>query len=56
MSIIRFIISLYLLSNVANVYSDEYPLIYISPNPNKINVDLHASNVEVISLEKAGAD
>ena len=52
MSIIRFIIYLYLLSNVANVYSDEYPLIYISPNPNKINVDLHASNVEVISLGK----
>ena len=52
MSIIRFIIYLYLLSNVANVYSDEYPLIYISPNPNTIYVDLHASYVEVISLGK----
>ena len=30
MSIIRFVLALYFLSNVANVYSDEYPLIYIS--------------------------
>ena len=52
MSIIRFLISIYLLFNVSNVYSDDYPLIYISPNPNKINIDMHASNVEVISLDK----
>ncbi len=52
MSIIRFFITIYLLSSVSNVYSDDYPLIYISPNPNKINIDMHASNVEVISLDK----
>ena len=52
MSIIRFLISIYLLFSVSNVYSDDYPLIYISPNPNKINIDMHASNVEVISLDK----
>ena len=52
MSIIRFFITIYLLSSVSNVYSDDYPLIYISPNPNKINIDMHASNVEVISLNK----
>ena len=52
MSIIRFFITIYLLSSVSSVYSDDYPLIYISPNPNKINIDMHASNVEVISLDK----
>ncbi len=52
MSIIRFLITIYLLFSVSNVYSDDYPLIYISPNPNKINIDMHASNVEVISLDK----
>jgi len=52
MSIIRFFITIYLLSSVSNVYSNDYPLIYISPNPNKINIDMHASNVEVISLDK----
>ncbi len=52
MSIIRFFITIYLLSSVSNVYSNNYPLIYISPNPNKINIDMHASNVEVISLDK----
>ena len=52
MSIIRFFIAIYLLSSVSSVYSDDYPLIYISPNPNKINIDMHASNVEVISLDK----
>ena len=52
MSIIRLLITIYLLFSVSNVYSDDYPLIYISPNPNKINIDMHASNVEVISLDK----
>ena len=52
MSIIRFFITIYLLSSVSNVYSNDYPLIYISPKPNKINIDMHASNVEVISLDK----
>ena len=52
MSIIRFFIAIYLLSSVSSVYSDDYPLIYISPNPNKNNIDMHASNVEVISLDK----
>ena len=52
MSIIRLLLALYFLSSVTNVYSDEYPLIYISPNPNKVNIDMHASNVEVISLDK----
>ena len=52
MSIIRSVLALYFLSCVTNVYSDEYPLIYISPNPNKVNIDMHASNVEVISLDK----
>ena len=52
MSIIRFLITIYLLFSVSNVYSYDYPLIYISPNPNKINIDMHASNIEVISLNK----
>ena len=52
MSIIRSVLALYFLSSVANVYGDEYPLIYISPNPNKVNIDMHASNVGVISLDK----
>ena len=52
MSIIRLLLALYFLSSVTNVFSDEYPLIYISPNPNKVNIDMHASNVEVISLDK----
>ena len=52
MSIIRLLLALYFLSSVTNVYSDEYPLIYISPNPNKVNINMHASNIEVISLDK----
>ena len=52
MSISRFFIAICLLSSVSSVYSYDYPLIYISPNPNKINIDMHASNVEVISLDK----
>ena len=48
MSIIKFFITISLLFSVSHVYSDDYPLIYISPNPNKINIDMHASNVEVI--------
>jgi vitamin B12 transporter len=52
MSIFRLFLALYFLSSVTNVYSDEYPLIYISPNPNKVNIDMHASNIEVILLNK----
>ena len=52
MSIFRLFLALYFLSSVTNVYSDEYPLIYISPNPNKVNIDMHASNIKVISLNK----
>ena len=39
---------LYLLSFA--VFSTETPYIYISPNPSKVNVDLHSSNIDIVQL------
>ena len=41
-------IPLYLLSFA--VFSTETPYIYISPNPSKVNVDLHSSNIDIVQL------
>ena len=32
------------------VSANEAPYIYISPNPSKVNIDLHSSNIDIISL------
>jgi vitamin B12 transporter len=42
------LLPLYLLSFA--VFSTETPYIYISPNPSKVNVDLHSSNIDIIQL------
>jgi vitamin B12 transporter len=51
---IRFssILTIYLFSNIAFAYSDEVPLIYISPNPSNILLDNYSGNVETIKLSK----
>ena len=42
------LLPLYLISFA--VFSTETPYIYISPNPSKVNVDLHSSNIDIIQL------
>jgi vitamin B12 transporter len=39
---------LYILSFA--VFSNETPYIYISPNPSKVSVDLHSSNIDIVQL------
>jgi len=43
-----FILYIYLSSSLA--FSQELPFIYISPNPSKANINLHAGSVEYINL------
>ena len=45
-------LTIYLFSNIAFAYSDEVPLIYISPNPSNILLDNYSGNVETIKLSK----
>ena len=45
-----FLLPIYLISLAAS--GNESPYIYISPNPSKINIDLHSSNIDIISLEE----
>ena len=42
------LLPLYLLSFA--VFSADTPYIYISPNPSKVNIDLHSSNIDIIQL------
>ncbi|MAZ80087.1 MAG: hypothetical protein CMD72_05025 [Gammaproteobacteria bacterium] len=42
------LLPIYLISLI--VSANEAPYIYISPNPSKVNIDLHSSNIDIISL------
>ena len=42
------LLPIYLISLTAS--GNEAPYIYISPNPSKVNIDLHSSNIDIISL------
>ena len=48
----KFFLHIVLLLNSSIVLAKDLPYIYISPNPNKINFDLHAGNIELIKLNK----
>ena len=42
------LLPIYFISLTAS--GNEAPYIYISPNPSKVNIDLHSSNIDIISL------
>ena len=42
------LLPIYLISLTAS--GNEAPYIYISPNPSKVNIDLHSSNIDIISI------
>ena len=47
---IKLVSTIILALYISSSYSKDLPPIYISPNPNKINIDLHSSNPHIIKL------
>ncbi len=43
---------IFIFSNFAIAYSEEVPLIYISPNPSNILLDNYSGNIETIKISK----
>ncbi len=52
MMLVKLFLYIVLLLNFSIAFSKDIPRIYISPNPSKINFDLHAGNAELIKLKK----
>lgn len=47
---LKFVLLIYIFCYMSVASSKEMPLIYISPNPNQLNIDLHAGSYESIKL------